>query len=248
VSLPAPLPVIDVAEYCRDIETHLCRKNDGHLIRIVGPSFELVSRWAANGVPMKVAMSGIDRYFERYYRKGPRRRPVKIDFCEADVLDVFDEWRRATGITRSDAPTDLPGDGEDAQTRRRRGPSLPEHLERVLVRLSSLRATGQLGDAADPLVDAVSAELDVARGKSGGVRGDQRRVIVDRLSALDAQLIALVRGSITADVLDGIERDAEADLVVFRATMAPELFADARSRAATTLLRERLGLPIIAFA
>jgi len=35
---------VDTAAYCRDIETYLCRKNDGHLIRIVGPSFEIVSR------------------------------------------------------------------------------------------------------------------------------------------------------------------------------------------------------------
>ncbi len=90
------LPV--VSEFCREIETYLCKKNDGHLIRVVGPSFELVSRWAEQGIPIKVAFAGIDRYFERYYRNGPRRRPVKIDFCEADVLDVFDEWRRATGI------------------------------------------------------------------------------------------------------------------------------------------------------
>src|SRR6187549_3350922 len=90
-----------VAEFCREIETYLCKKNDGHLIRVVGPSFELVSRWAEQGIPIKVAYAGIDRYFERYYRQGPRRRPVRIDFCEADVLDVFDEWRRATGITQS---------------------------------------------------------------------------------------------------------------------------------------------------
>ena len=70
----------------------------GHLIRVVGPSFEIVSGWAAQGVPLKVAFAGIDRYFERYYRKGPRRRPVKIDFCDADVLDAFDEWRRALGL------------------------------------------------------------------------------------------------------------------------------------------------------
>ena len=44
-------------------------------------------------------MRGIDRYFERYYAKGPRRRPVRVEFCEADVLDVFDEWRRAVGVT-----------------------------------------------------------------------------------------------------------------------------------------------------
>src|SRR4030095_913639 len=91
----------DVAEFCREIETYLCRKNDGHLIRVTGASFELVSGWAERGVPIKVAYAGIDRYFERYYRQGPRRRPVKIDFCEADVLDVFAERRRATGVTQS---------------------------------------------------------------------------------------------------------------------------------------------------
>src|SRR5262249_33660890 len=85
--------------FCRAIETYLCQKNDGHLIRVVGPSFELVSRWEEQGGPLKVAFAGIDRYFERYYRKGPRRRPVRIDFCEADVLDVFDEWRRAVGVS-----------------------------------------------------------------------------------------------------------------------------------------------------
>jgi len=88
-----------VDEYCRAIETYLCQKNDGHLIRVVGPSFEIVSGWASSGIPLKVAYQGIDRYFERYYAKGSRRRPVKIDFCEADVLDVFDAWRRALGLT-----------------------------------------------------------------------------------------------------------------------------------------------------
>src|SRR5262245_36410057 len=89
---------MDVGAYCRAIESHLCHKNDGHLIRISGPAFDLVRGWASEGVPLKVALSGIDRTFERYYRKGPRRRPVLIAFCEADVLDAFDEWRRAIGV------------------------------------------------------------------------------------------------------------------------------------------------------
>ena len=53
-------------EYCRAIEAYLCRKNEGHLIRIVGPAFERVLAWADKGVPLKVAYRGIDRYFERY--------------------------------------------------------------------------------------------------------------------------------------------------------------------------------------
>ena len=94
----SPVVVEPADQYCRAIEAYLCRKNDGHLIRIVGPAFEQVLGWAARGVPIKIACHGIDRYFERYYAKGPRRRPVRIEFCEADVLDAFDEWRRAVGI------------------------------------------------------------------------------------------------------------------------------------------------------
>ena len=89
---------IDLDGYCRAIESHLCRKNDGHLIRIAGPTFDLVRGWAEQGVPLKVALTGIDRTFERYYRKGARRRPLQVSFCEADVLDVFDDWRRALGL------------------------------------------------------------------------------------------------------------------------------------------------------
>src|ERR1700681_678273 len=123
------------ADYCREIENYLCRKNDGHLIRIVGPSFDVVSGWAARGVPLKIACAGIDRYFERYYAKGPRRRPVRIDFCEADVLDVFDEWRRALGLTSLTSLTSLavaapgedpgdPGDpGDNVSHTTRKGPS-----------------------------------------------------------------------------------------------------------------------------
>ena len=69
--------MIDVESYCRELEAYLCRKNDGHLIRVTGPAFEQVHGWAAQGIPLKVAEAGIDRYFERYYRKGPRRRPVR---------------------------------------------------------------------------------------------------------------------------------------------------------------------------
>ena len=112
-------------DYCRAVECYLCRKNDGHLIRIVGPAFEAVCAWSEHGVPLKVAYRGIDRYFERYYAKGPRRRPVRVEFCEADVLDVFDEWRRAVGV--SDRPRNR-GDVTRRQHRRRTG-SAPGPLE-----------------------------------------------------------------------------------------------------------------------
>ncbi len=234
---------MDVAEYCRQIETHLCRKNDGHLIRIAGPSFEVVSGWANQGVPLKVALAGIDRYFDRYYRKGPRRRPVKIDFCDADVHDVFDEWRRATGVVTDS--TVSPND--ERVSPRRGGPSLPEHLERVLVRLSSLRATGVLHDGADGIIDRVSTELDTSRSAPGGLRGDARRDAIARLVILDADLMRHADETADAGLLEAIAQEADAELAPYRAGMAPEAFAAAREAARVRLVRERLRLPVIRY-
>ena len=60
-----------------------------------------VAEAARGGVApaLKVAFRGIDRSVARHAAKHGRRRPLRIDFCEADVLDVFDEWLRATGLT-----------------------------------------------------------------------------------------------------------------------------------------------------
>jgi len=237
---------LDIAEYCREIETYLCRKNDGHLIRVVGPSFELVSAWAASGVPLKIAYAGIDRYFERYYRKGPRRRPVKIDFCEADVLDLFEEWRKALGVTQAAAEghqSSVEGDPSAVVSRQ----SLPAHLERVVLRLSSARARGSLGGAFDSLIDRVSAELDAARSKAGGLRGAARRELVERLSTLDAELMRQARSGLDAADAASLARDAEDELAAFRSGMAPDAFARAREAATDRLVRERFALPTIAF-
>jgi hypothetical protein len=235
----------DVSEFCAQIETYLCRKNDGHLIRVTGPSFEIVSSWAAQGIPLKVAYEGIDRYFERYYRKGPRRRPVKIDFCDADVLDAFDDWRRAVGVTR---PPTSPADEGDATERSARGPSLPAHLERVVMRLTSARASGRLGDAFDGLVDRVAQELDMARADSRGLRGEARQELIARLGVLDGELVAAVRGSMDEAALAALGREAADELASFRQRMTPDAFARALDGAVVRLVRERFNLPTIAFA
>ncbi|MBI3493627.1 MAG: hypothetical protein HY047_17895 [Acidobacteria bacterium] len=231
------------SDYCREIETYLCRKNDGHLIRVVGPSFDLVSGWAVQGVPLKVAFAGIDRYFERYYRKGPRRRPVKIDFCEADVLDVFDEWRRATGVTASHESPAI-----SHQPPATSHQSLPAHLERVVLRLSSARAGGGLGAEIDRVIDAVANELDAARAQAGGLRGEARRTLIDRLTVLDAELLRQTRATLDEATRAALIKEAEEELAPFALRMPAGALARARELAIDRLVRERFGLPTVAFS
>ena len=229
-------------QYCREVEAHLRRKNDGHLIRIVGPSFELVCGWAARGIPLKIVQHGIDRYFERYYAKGPRRRPVRIDFCEADVLDAFDAWRRAVG-TYLLPPT--PDDaGPPARTRPRH--SLAAHLDRVVGRLAARRTDPSM-EALGAAVDRVLGRLDALRDTAVKARGPARTAVVEELAALDRELSAAARTDSDAMTLEALAEEAAADLESFRDRMTREVYQRALDAAVERLLREGLGLPRIAY-
>jgi hypothetical protein len=240
-------------DYCRHLESYLCRKNDGHLIRIVGPAFEQVCGWAARGVPLKLAMRGIDRYCERYYAKGPRRRPVRIEFCEADVLDVFDEWRRSVGVSVGAGEADAAGEaGRAGEVTKAVGAndlgprsSLPAHLERVVARLTTLRAGGDR--SLDPLLDGIVRELDAARAAAKTARGDVREALTGRLQELDLSLIRTVRQQCDPPTLARLEAEAHEELSPFRARMPPDAYQQSHRACVDRLLRERAGLPVIAY-
>ena len=235
------MDVSEAADYCRQVEAYLCRKNDGHLVRIVGPAFEQVCGWARKGVPLKVAWRGIDRCLERYYAKGPRRRPVRIEYCEADVLDVFDEWRRAVGVS-SNAGADR-DDGAAAPTRRH--DTLPAHLERLVARLTALRGGGDLALA--ETIDAVVREIDAARGTAKTLRGEARERLLARLRTLDASLLDAVRARCDEATLDELGRDADTELAAFRDRMPPEAYQQSRRACIDRLVRERARLPNLMF-
>jgi len=232
--------VNDFAQYCRDIETYLCQKNGGHLVRIVGPAFEQVRSWAERGVPLKIAFSGIDKCCARHDAKGTRRRPVRIEFCEADILDAFDEWRRAVGAVAADEPA------PDAAARRK--PALAGHIERAAARLRALTPSGRSPAFLERL-EAAARELDALAMEAPTARGDVRARIVDRLAALDRGLLAAAVEEVEADPARAaaMSREAEDELAPFRERMVPDARERALRAAYQRLVRAAIGVPVLAY-
>jgi hypothetical protein len=231
---------IEPAEYCRQVETYLCRKNEGHLIRIVGPVFEQVCGWARQGVPLTIAFRGIDQYCERYYAKGPRRRPVRIEFCEADILDLFDGWRRAVGVSSAAEAT------SDEGTAVRRD-TLPAHLDRIITRLTAARAGSERSQTFDGLVDGAVREIDGIRPAAKQTRGEDRRVLIERLAELDRALVTAAGTELGEARAAALRAEAEAEVAPFAMRMP----SDARHRAVEVaferLVREEVGIPVLTF-
>jgi hypothetical protein len=232
-------------EYCRQIEAYLCQRNEGHLVRVAGPAFEKVREWANLGIPLKVVLRGIDRHVERASTHGPRRRPVRVEFCEADVLDAFDQWRRAVGLRLAPAEDAGATILEDRPAKSRR--SLPAHIDRVIARLTAVRAGTTLPAAWDLSVEQAVRDLDVVRGHAERLRGPARDAVIGELAAIDARLLAASRDQAAPSLLTEVDLDARAELHPFAGRLSEAAFADALAACRDRLLREALGLPMIQF-
>ena len=223
--------------YCRDVEAYLCRRNAGHLIRIVGPAFELVRGWEEEEIPLSVVLRAIDRTVERREAAGKRWRPVRIEFCEADVLAGFDEWRRAVGVSAAGR--------EGGQPARRK--SLAAHLDHAVLALTVAQGNSRHPPALGALAGQVAGELDALRAAAKTARGGARRRLLARLAEIEGALMMVARDTADAALLEAIRQEAERDLAPYRRRMPPGALRQALQAGADRLLRERLDLPRIAF-
>jgi hypothetical protein len=249
------MDVVDVGEYCRIVEDHLTRVNGGHLVRIVGPAFDLVRQWAESGIPASVVFRGIDRKAERH-RLGRAKRPLRLEFCEADVREVYRHWRRAVGLFGIDEAGNGQSDregGADAgaadihagEQEARRRPSLTRHLDRAIERFSRAMARVDIPDDLRAALEPLLQELVDARAAATGARGDARDEIVRRLHPIDERLSGALRSFAPAEARETTRLEAETELAAYRNRLAGDAWPRAVSANADRLLRDRYGLPTL---
>lgn len=233
----------DIGAFCRAVEAHLCRVNGGHLVRIVGPAFELVSSWAREGMPLRVALHGVDRTVTRLTAKGPRRRPIRIEFCEADVRDAAEQWRRAVGVRAAAAESTAGTAPEPGEPSSARLPSLPRHLERVLLRLSGLAATREMATSLAEALAVTIREVDACLDASRSARREARTALLERLAEIERQMTDAALTALAEDQRHALHDQVQRELSPFRGQMPPAALRDAEHALLGELVRRHFSLP-----
>lgn len=237
----APVAALDVGEYCRRVEEHLTRVNQGHIIRVAGTAFELLRGWALEGIPLAIVYRGIEQKAERH-RAGRSKRPLRLEFCEGDVRALYDEWRRAVGV--SAATSEEQSDSEPSPREERRKPSAVRQIDRAVNRL--LAAAGRL-ETPDVLREALVEILDrltAAREELRHARGDARNVLMDRVAEIDRSIGEAARRAVDVSIAE-VEAEAARELAGFRARLSADAWQRSLDAAVDRLLRERFGLPTL---
>ena len=108
--------------------------------------------------------------------------------------------------------------------------------------------SGTLGDEFDALDRSrLGGAGRGSREGSAAFAATARQALLDRLAALDAEVVRQARSSLDDATRASLVREAESELAGFRAGMTAEAFARALDAAIDRLVRERARLPTIAF-
>ncbi len=95
---PLPTALLPTAlnyfNYFTEIEDIFIRRRGKHLL-LSPVDWALIESWKEMGVPLHVALSGIERAFDSFNAK-PRRRTVKsLLYCQEEVEAQFAEWQES---------------------------------------------------------------------------------------------------------------------------------------------------------
>jgi hypothetical protein len=91
------------------------------------------------------------------------------------------------------------------------------------------------------------SELDAARARAKALRGEARKVFLDRLVEIDRLLLDTARMHSDPATLEELRAEADAELASFRARMAADAYERARGACVDRLVRERTRLPVVSF-
>ena len=241
--------------YFTEIEDTFIRRRGKHLL-LSPMDWALIESWKEMGVPLHVALRGIERAFDSHASR-PRRRSVKsLMYCQEEVEAQYGEWlegQRGANAKPGEAVegADAAGDGGADKSDEVAGLPFPRavitaHLAdcREALALAGETRRRKFGD--DELGEALAraatrlAELEADFARAA--RPDARW-LEDSLTDLEALLDRAVRAPLPAEALAARRVQAAAQLEPYRARMERATYEQTLDNLLAKALREECGVP-----
>jgi hypothetical protein len=243
--------------YYTEIEDAFVRRRGKHLL--LSPlDWALIESWKGMGVPLHVALRGIEKSFDSHAAR-PRSRSVKsLFYCQEEVEAQFAEWLEMQRGARAGEGVD---DGADAgaasdskDTVARDGAGLPFPRAVIAGHLGECRAAiegaalahGAARAGEDELSEALSrasarlAELE--RDFGAAARPDAERLEAS-LTDLERLIDGALRASVGSEALGAARAEAAQQLAPYRARMERGVYEQTLENLLAKALRDRFRLP-----
>lgn len=239
--------------YFTEIEDTFIRRRGRHLL-LSPVDWALIESWKETGVPLHVALRGIEKSFDSFESK-PRRRTVKsLLYCQEEVEAQFAEWLESQrGASASPSAAVDEGSAVGGGSVEGAGGGLPfpraviaAHLAecRDALKRAQEKRSELLGD--DALSEALaraSARLEELAADFDSAARPDAEMLESSLTDLEALIDRALRESLPADAIEEGRAEAEEQLRPYRARMERATYEQTLDNLLAKALRERAGVP-----
>lgn len=236
--------------YFTEIEDVFIRRRGKHLL-LSAMDWALIESWKEKGVPLHVALSGIERAFDSYDAK-PRRRSVKtLLYCQEEVEAQYAEWLESQ--IGAGGELEAPENGAGRSKKKATGEgSLPfpratilEHLARartVLEQICRERKATRDDEFCDSLTRAAARLQELEDDFAQAARPDAEN-LEESLTRLEKLLDQALRAHLSLEILAAARAETEAQLQPYRQRMERDTYEQTLDNLLMKRLREHAGLP-----
>ncbi|HWT03153.1 MAG TPA: hypothetical protein VN256_23075 [Pyrinomonadaceae bacterium] len=230
--------------YFTEIEDTFIRRRGKHLL-LSPMDWALIESWKEMGVPLHVALRGIERSFDSFESK-PRRRTVKsLLYCQEEVEAQFAEWREAqVGGAKKNGGSSGAKEAAEAGLPFPRAAILEhlEHAREALQKVCDERKRSRKDDFCDALARAIERLKELKEDFARAARPNAEK-LEESLTNLEKMLDAALGEHLPARELAKTRAEAEEQLQPYRGRMEQAVFEQTLNNLIFKRLREAHGLP-----
>jgi len=218
--------------YFSEIEDTFIRRRGKHLM--LSPiDWALIESWKERGVPLHVALRGIEHSFDSYEARKHKRTVKTLLYCQEEVEAQYAEWLESrigshdeSSVQEKESPDTSPFSRD----------VVLDHLGRLLKSFAELAADPlEQGELKEALKRAASLLVEVRDEYEDAAQPDTRK-LEESLTGLDRMLDDAIRKSIPDVHLTAITAEVESQLKPYKRHMGKTAYEQTR----TNLLRKRL--------
>ena len=228
--------------YYTEIEDTFIRRRGKH-IWLSATDWALIETWKEMGVPLHVALRGVERAFDSWEAK-PRKRTIKtLLYCEEEVEAQYAEWlesRVGSGQQQEEANSSnvdagLPFSRDE----------IVQHLSRSRAELIKNREkrTNNGPDELSDAFDRAVALLDEIQQEFLESRTPNARKLEDSLTGLERLLSEAIQRVVPSCEFESISREVKAQLRPYRSHMEKSVYKQTFENLLLKRLREQFGVP-----
>ena len=211
------ISALNYFSYFSEIEDTFIRRRGKHLW--LSPiDWALMESWKERGVPLHVALRGIEHAFDSHEAKKQKRSVKTLLYCEEEVEAQYAEWLESR-VGRHDEAQEAEADRESPFPRQ----AVLEHLGRSLDQLNQQWKKTSEEELGEVLSRAAKLLSEIKNDYESSAQPDARK-LEESLTGIERRLNDALRSSVSTERLTEIEKEIKQQLRPYRAHMEKAVY------------------------